>query len=176
MHAEALTRGNLSRRPVLPFRDVYDERGGRSARGLNEKSARATTRARAAIKSDFPYTEKRSGKNVVPYGLHPPSYNAWSSSCARSTRVITRGKLSTDTAAGREFRLPSNKGVHERAEGNPGGPSRTKAVAAVIIVDVDADWASPSFQLTKQPSETKVPDGRLGFPSFWKLSVWTRSP
>lgn len=43
MHAEALTRGNLSRRPVLPFRDVYDERGGRSARGLNEKSARAAT-------------------------------------------------------------------------------------------------------------------------------------
>lgn len=43
MHAEALTRGNLSRRPVLPFRDVYDERGERSARGLNEKSARAVT-------------------------------------------------------------------------------------------------------------------------------------
>ncbi|KYN01201.1 hypothetical protein ALC62_08044 [Cyphomyrmex costatus] len=38
MHAEALTRGNLSRRPVLPFRNVYDERGGCSARGLNEKS------------------------------------------------------------------------------------------------------------------------------------------
>lgn len=29
-----------------------------------------------------------------------------------------------------------HKGVHERTEGNPGGPSRTKAVAAVIIVDV----------------------------------------
>lgn len=25
MHAEALTRDNLSRRPVLPFRDVYDD-------------------------------------------------------------------------------------------------------------------------------------------------------
>ncbi|KYN21912.1 hypothetical protein ALC57_05703, partial [Trachymyrmex cornetzi] len=119
-------------------------------------------------------TEKRSGKNVVPYGLHPPSYNAWSSSCAFYPRNY-EGKIKHRHSR-REFRLPSNKGVHERAEGNPGGPSRTKAVAAVIIVDVDADWASPSFQLTKQPSETKVPDGRLGFPSFWKLSVWTRSP
>jgi len=34
MHAEALTRSNLSCRPVLPFREVYDERGERSARGL----------------------------------------------------------------------------------------------------------------------------------------------
>lgn len=40
------------------------------------------------------------------------------------------------TEIGREFRLPSDKDVHGRAEGNLGGPRQTKAVVAVIIVDV----------------------------------------
>lgn len=40
MHGEALTRGNLSRRPVLPFRDVYDERGGRSEKAKRKIRAR----------------------------------------------------------------------------------------------------------------------------------------
>ncbi|KYM82362.1 hypothetical protein ALC53_07150, partial [Atta colombica] len=67
--------------------------------------------------SAFLPCKKRSGKNMVivfPYGLHPPSYNAWSSSCAFYPPLVPSSRLAWKFSSHRSENKEENR-VHMNA-------------------------------------------------------------
>ncbi|EFN74359.1 hypothetical protein EAG_03319 [Camponotus floridanus] len=98
------------------------------------------------IRQEF-YTSGRhvttSDIRASPHGLHPPSYNTWSSSCALypqeifvpSLRLAKKFSSHLVNVIRREYRLSSSTKASRSVEGNPDDSNRIKAVTAVIIVD-----------------------------------------